>query len=224
MYRKIATSGITTRGQCFVDPLDAYQVGHFRWFFRSFLSFFFAFLTASIFIFWYFSSFFCFSSCLVWASHMYSIVSFPVRCQSGTFFVFFLFVTFCSFLGSLTKSRACTSIEKNTRNILEINNFFAKLSRGSPCGKRVTNKMSTATTSNDQNNSSSLQPHLLSGSSTPGWLASSSVSSIVDQSFSLLLWVWGVWHYSCCTVRTILLKESSSQGLQLGCLSCFVWV
>ena len=33
----------------------------------------------------------------MWASHIYCIVSFPLRCQSGTFLFFFLFVTFCSF-------------------------------------------------------------------------------------------------------------------------------
>ena len=30
MYRNIETSGITTRGQCFVDPLGMHQVGYFR--------------------------------------------------------------------------------------------------------------------------------------------------------------------------------------------------
>ena len=51
MYRNIETSGITTRGHSFVDLLGTHQAGHFQRFFRSFRSFFFAFLTASIFIF-----------------------------------------------------------------------------------------------------------------------------------------------------------------------------
>ena len=76
---------------------------------------------------------------------------------------------------------------------MNLTDLLAKLSSRSPRmanGSRT--KCQTATTSNNQNDSSSLQPHLLSGSSTPGWLASSSVSSMVDQSFSLLLLGLGV--------------------------------
>ena len=37
-------------------------------------------------------------------------------------------------------------------------------------------------------------------------------------------WFGGVWLYSTCTEGAILLEESSSQWLQLGCLGCFHWV
>ena len=124
---------------------------------------------------------------------MYCIVSFPVRCQSGTFFGFFSVCYLLFFFGEFHQLKSMhiyikeykkhsgyrnfilflgESKKKNETKIpTQVNNLtdpLAKLLSGSPRGKWVTNKMSTATTSNNQNDSSSLQTHLLSGSSTPG--------------------------------------------------------
>ena len=75
----------------------------------------------------YFSSFFCFSSCLACTSFIYCMVFFPVRCHSGTFAGFLLVLAFSCFFGSVTKSIACTSIGINRQKNVELKTFYLDL-------------------------------------------------------------------------------------------------